>query len=106
MLVLQPRRRSGVGALVVRAASKDTYEEFFSAAPVERFRLNNLSPQPGARKADKRKGRGYGSGQVRLYWGICLIWVYQHGVVCPNARLLKNLQPDVGSQCRVSKPSS
>ena len=32
----------------------------------DRFRLNNLSPQKGARRQEKRKGRGYGSGQVRL----------------------------------------
>jgi len=30
----------------------------------DRFRLNNLSPQKGARRQEKRKGRGYGSGQV------------------------------------------
>ena len=30
----------------------------------ERYRLNNLSPQPGARKQKNRKGRGYGAGQV------------------------------------------
>ncbi|DBA78168.1 TPA: 50S ribosomal protein L15 [Trebouxia sp. C0005] len=29
----------------------------------DRFRLNNLSPQKGARRQEKRKGRGYGSGQ-------------------------------------------
>ncbi|KAL3141977.1 50S ribosomal protein L15 [Trebouxia sp. C0010 RCD-2024] len=29
----------------------------------ERFRLNNLSPQKGARRQEKRKGRGYGAGQ-------------------------------------------
>lgn len=34
--------------------------------PTERLRLNNLSPQPGARKGDKRKGRGYGAGQVSM----------------------------------------
>lgn len=31
----------------------------------ERLRLNNLSPQPGAKKNKNRKGRGYGAGQVR-----------------------------------------
>ena len=35
-----------------------------AAATPERFRLNNLSPQKGARRQEKRKGRGYGSGQV------------------------------------------
>ncbi|EIE23535.1 ribosomal protein L15 [Coccomyxa subellipsoidea C-169] len=63
VLVLQPRRRSPVGALVIRAASKATYEGYFSAEPAERLRLNNLSPQPGARRPNKRKGRGYGAGQ-------------------------------------------
>ena len=29
----------------------------------ERFRLNNLSPQPGSKSPKKRKGRGYGAGQ-------------------------------------------
>lgn len=36
------------------------------AAEVERLRLNNLSPQDGARRKNKRKGRGYGAGQVLL----------------------------------------
>ncbi|XP_038984907.1 50S ribosomal protein L15, chloroplastic [Phoenix dactylifera] len=29
----------------------------------ERFRLNNLAPQPGSRKKNKRKGRGIAAGQ-------------------------------------------
>lgn len=33
----------------------------------ERFRLNNLSPQKGARRQEKRKGRGYGAGQVGVH---------------------------------------
>ncbi|WZN64478.1 ribosomal protein L15 [Chloropicon roscoffensis] len=32
-------------------------------AEAERFRLNNLSPQPGSKKTKKRIGRGYGAGQ-------------------------------------------
>lgn len=36
------------------------------AAETERFRLNNLSPQKGSRRQEKRKGRGYGAGQVRI----------------------------------------
>ena len=36
-----------------------------AAETEERYRLNNLSPQPGARKQKNRKGRGYGAGQVR-----------------------------------------
>ena len=31
---------------------------------MERLRLHNLSPQPGSRKAKKRKGRGHSAGQV------------------------------------------
>ena len=38
---------------------------YAAAAPTaERLRLNNLSPQEGSRRKEKRKGRGYGSGQV------------------------------------------
>lgn len=33
----------------------------------ERFRLNNLSPQKGARRQETRKGRGYGAGQVGVH---------------------------------------
>ncbi|KAL4197182.1 hypothetical protein AMTRI_Chr04g249840 [Amborella trichopoda] len=32
-------------------------------APTGRFRLNNLGPQPGSRKRQKRKGRGIAAGQ-------------------------------------------
>eukprot|EP00262_Sarcandra_glabra_P003126 TRINITY_DN13627_c0_g1_i1.p1 TRINITY_DN13627_c0_g1~~TRINITY_DN13627_c0_g1_i1.p1 ORF type:complete len:276 (+),score=31.63 TRINITY_DN13627_c0_g1_i1:40-828(+) len=32
-------------------------------APAERLRLHNLSPQPGSRKRNKRKGRGHAAGQ-------------------------------------------
>lgn len=31
--------------------------------PADRFRLNNLAPQPGARRKNKRKGRGHAAGQ-------------------------------------------
>ncbi|EOA24563.1 hypothetical protein CARUB_v10017825mg [Capsella rubella] len=34
-----------------------------AVAPPERFRLNNLGPQPGSRKRQKRKGRGISAGQ-------------------------------------------
>lgn len=30
----------------------------------ERFRLDNLAPEPGARRKKQRVGRGYGAGQV------------------------------------------
>ena len=36
-----------------------------AAEPAERLRLNNLSPQEGARQKERRKGRGYGGHQVR-----------------------------------------
>lgn len=36
-----------------------------AAATEERLRLHNLSPQKGSRRDNKRKGRGYGQGQVR-----------------------------------------
>jgi hypothetical protein len=35
-----------------------------AAATEERLRLHNLSPQKGSRRDNKRKGRGYGAGQV------------------------------------------
>lgn len=44
---------------LVRAQSVEVEVE---AGP-ERFRLNNLSPQPGSRKRNKRKGRGIAAGQ-------------------------------------------
>nr|CAD1837410.1 unnamed protein product [Ananas comosus var. bracteatus] len=34
-----------------------------SAVVTERFRLNNLGPQPGSRRKGKRKGRGIAAGQ-------------------------------------------
>ena len=46
--------------LLIRAAKKEAEDR----TPTERLRLNNLSPQPGARRPNKRKGRGYGAGQV------------------------------------------
>lgn len=46
-------------SLAVRAAAN---EEVMAVAE-ERFRLNNLSPQPGSKRQAKRKGRGYGAGQ-------------------------------------------
>ena len=47
---------------------------YAAAAPTaERLRLNNLSPQEGSRKKEKRKGRGYGSGQVKLVLAGCYL---------------------------------
>ena len=34
-------------------------------AEAPRLRLNNLGPEKGSRRAEQRKGRGYGAGQVR-----------------------------------------
>ncbi|RRT58387.1 hypothetical protein B296_00046663, partial [Ensete ventricosum] len=34
-----------------------------ASAPLGRFRLNNLGPQPGSKKKNKRKGRGIAAGQ-------------------------------------------
>lgn len=45
---------------------------YAAAATEERLRLNNLSPQEGSRRKEKRKGRGYGAGQVSwLVVSIC-----------------------------------
>ena len=46
--------------LAVRAAVAEADVEV-----EERLRLHNLAPQPGSRRPNKRKGRGYGAGQVR-----------------------------------------
>eukprot|EP00475_Leptophrys_vorax_P036266 TRINITY_DN6095_c0_g2_i1.p1 TRINITY_DN6095_c0_g2~~TRINITY_DN6095_c0_g2_i1.p1 ORF type:complete len:256 (+),score=10.68 TRINITY_DN6095_c0_g2_i1:181-948(+) len=55
-----PRRVSvaaaAPAAVAVRAQAGD-------AAVQERFRLNNLAPQPGSRRKEKRKGRGHAAGQ-------------------------------------------
>ena len=62
-IALHPRaavcRRSAL-PLAVRAAVADADVEV-----EERLRLHNLAPQPGSRRPNKRKGRGYGAGQVR-----------------------------------------
>lgn len=36
-----------------------------NASSDARLRLHNLSPEPGSRRDEKRKGRGYAAGQVR-----------------------------------------
>ena len=64
-----------------------------AAAQAERFRLNNLSPQEGSRRKEKRKGRGYGSGQV---WTRPLAGCSASGTVRLDGRLfLCNLLRDV-----------
>ena len=63
LLSLQPRPAAkNAGVLLIRAAAKQA--DLQDRTPTERLRLNNLSPQPGARRPNKRKGRGYGAGQV------------------------------------------
>ena len=63
LLSLQPRSAArSAGVLLIRAAGKEA--DLQARIPTERLRLNNLSPQPGARRPNKRKGRGYGAGQV------------------------------------------
>lgn len=63
LLRLQPRPASRAAGVLVITAAKSA-ESLQDRIPTERLRLNNLSPQPGARRPDKRKGRGYGAGQV------------------------------------------
>ena len=46
---------------------------FAEAPQAERLRLSNLSPQDGSRRKEKRKGRGYGAGQVRRAVGPCML---------------------------------
>lgn len=64
-LKLHCKRRTGTQQqqvarpLVVTAASSSSS---VAVAP-ERFRLDNLGPQPGSRKRAKRKGRGISAGQ-------------------------------------------
>lgn len=48
--------------LVVVSQTAATSPSSEAVAP-ERFRLNNLGPQPGSRKRQKRKGRGISAGQ-------------------------------------------
>ncbi len=48
----------------------------------ERFRLDNLAPEPGARRKKQRVGRGYGAGQVYFEggneWGVAVVHHRQH----------------------------
>ena len=64
-VVSSSARRRG-GALVLRRLTRSSAAAESDSAAVEteeRFRLNNLSPEAGSRKAKKRIGRGYGAGQ-------------------------------------------
>ncbi|XP_020590462.1 50S ribosomal protein L15, chloroplastic [Phalaenopsis equestris] len=53
---------SGKRLIRCQAASVAVLETTSSTSPA-RFRLNNLGPQPGSRKRNKRKGRGIAAGQ-------------------------------------------
>ena len=48
---------------VVCSAAAAAAEASDAAAPVEKFRLDNLGPQKGSRRRPKRKGRGIAAGQ-------------------------------------------
>jgi large subunit ribosomal protein L15 len=48
---------------VVCSGAAAAAEASDAAAPVEKFRLDNLGPQKGSRRRPKRKGRGIAAGQ-------------------------------------------
>jgi len=60
----------------------------------DRFRLNNLSPQKGARRQEKRKGRGYGSGQVGAHHA-ATAHHYMQPLQLTTALLLRREEPVV-----------
>uniref|UniRef100_A0A0C9RS47 TSA: Wollemia nobilis Ref_Wollemi_Transcript_15620_1046 transcribed RNA sequence n=1 Tax=Wollemia nobilis TaxID=56998 RepID=A0A0C9RS47_9CONI len=55
---LGSRKHVQIGMVVCQAATLTQ-----TPNPTERFRLNNLAPQPGSRRKNKRKGRGPSAGQ-------------------------------------------
>lgn len=57
------RRRCGPPAVSVRASSAAVVANVSGGGGFDRFRLDNLGPQPGAKKKGKRKGRGHAAGQ-------------------------------------------
>ncbi|KAL6867396.1 hypothetical protein ACP4OV_015420 [Aristida adscensionis] len=59
LLRARPPRRVTVVCSGAAAAAEATD----AAAPAEKFRLDNLSPQKGSRRRPKRKGRGISAGQ-------------------------------------------
>ncbi|GLJ06781.1 hypothetical protein SUGI_0048000 [Cryptomeria japonica] len=50
-----------IGVVVCQAAAAAVPTQ--KPQSLERFRLNNLKPQPGSRRKNKRKGRGHSAGQ-------------------------------------------
>lgn len=59
-LKLHHKRRTGPLVVFNQTSSSSPSS---SPAASERFRLDNLGPQPGSRKRAKRKGRGISAGQ-------------------------------------------
>ncbi|XP_010274667.1 PREDICTED: 50S ribosomal protein L15, chloroplastic [Nelumbo nucifera] len=61
-LKFQLKRKEGRPIVVLSRASSSS-STAASPSPDVRFRLDNLGPQPGSRKRNKRKGRGISAGQ-------------------------------------------
>jgi large subunit ribosomal protein L15 len=55
---------------VSRPVSRTVVVTAVAEAAEGRLRLNNLAPQPGSRRPNKRKGRGHAAGQV---WRLCYL---------------------------------
>ncbi|XP_042486130.1 50S ribosomal protein L15, chloroplastic [Macadamia integrifolia] len=60
---LLKRREERSVVVLTRASSSSSASAAIKVASDVRFRLDNLGPQPGSRKKDKRKGRGIAAGQ-------------------------------------------
>lgn len=62
--VLTARVHGGGSVRTAQAAQSEQNESVEDGnGSLERFRLHNLSPQPGARRSRKRLGRGFSAGQ-------------------------------------------
>ncbi|KAH9326073.1 hypothetical protein KI387_006251 [Taxus chinensis] len=55
------RKHVQIGLVMCQAAAAATVTQ--TSQSLGRFRLNNLKPQPGSRRKNKRKGRGHSAGQ-------------------------------------------
>ena len=69
LMQMSTRAFGGVRALApsVRPAPVKAFSSRMPVVKVqaaERLRMDNLSPPKGSRRQEKRKGRGYGAGQV------------------------------------------
>ncbi|KAJ0230603.1 50S ribosomal protein L15 [Hirschfeldia incana] len=60
---LHHKRRTGPLVVFNQTSSSSSSSPEAASVGSERFRLNNLGPQPGSRKRAKRKGRGISAGQ-------------------------------------------